>query len=163
MSNSKSNLMGVTTLCIALGSPASSELLGCGGDSRPDGSAGAAADTGNAGAGGMAGVGSLGFEQSIQPKINEACSCHQTTPMLMAPFSLKVGEAYEALVGVVSGQVPTMLRVKPGSLNESYLWHKINGTQSEVHGSGQIMPPGVPLRADELDLFGRWIAAGAPR
>jgi hypothetical protein len=151
--------MRAVTLCVALGSEGT---IGCSGDSGPDRSAGRAGSAGNAGAG-MAGVTALGFEQSIQPKINEACNCHQTTPMLMAPFSLKIGEAYDALVGVPSGQVPTMQRVKPGSLNESYLWHKINGTQAEVHGSGQIMPPGVPLRADELDLFGRWIAAGAPR
>ena len=156
-----SRLMETATLFVALG-PLAPLGFGCGADSGPGGSAGAAGGAGNVGAG-VAGVASLSFEQSIQPKINEACNCHQTTPMLMAPFSLKVGDAYDALVGVASGQVTTMLRVKPGSLNESYLWHKINGTQAEVHGTGQIMPPGVPLRPDELELFGRWIAAGAPR
>jgi hypothetical protein len=81
----------------------------------------------------------------------------------MAPFSLKQGEAYDNLVGVASFDVPSMVRVSPGSLNDSYLWHKVDGTQLEVMGKGQIMPPGVPLNPSERDVFGRWIAAGAPR
>jgi hypothetical protein len=104
----------------------------------------------------------VSFAQTIQPKLNEACNCHQTTPVLMAPFSLKVGEAYTNLVGAASIQLPSMQRVKPGSLNESYLWHKINDTQAQVGGSGLIMPSNIPLRPDEVELFGRWIAAGAP-
>ena len=97
------------------------------------------------------------------PLVNEACRCHQTEPILMAPFSLKQGEAYDNLVGVPSFDVPSMVRVAPGSLNNSYLWHKVDGTQLEVMGKGQIMPPGVPLNPSERDVFGRWIAAGAPR
>ena len=146
-----------------------SALSACGGDSSVGPSAGAgAAAPGNAGtgaAGGMAGaagtIAPISFAQSIQPKIDEACNCHQSTPILMAPFSLKVGEAYGNLVGTASQQLPTMQRVKPGSLNESYLWHKINGTQLEVGGSGLIMPSNIPLSEEEIDLFARWIATGA--
>ena len=142
---------------------------GCaGGDGASDGGGSGAA--GSAGAmtiatagGGATGLDAVSFELSIQPKLNEACNCHQSTPILMAPFTLKPGEAYDALVGVPSVQLPSMLRVKPGSLNESYLWHKINGTQAEVGGSGMIMPFTIPLRPDERDLFGRWIASGAQR
>lgn len=137
-------------------------LIGCagGGDGMMMGGEGAA----GSGAGStVAGVNAnaLSFERDVQPKITEACNCHQSTPVLMAPFSLKVGEAYGNLVGTPSIQLPTMQRVKPGSLNESYLWHKINGTQLEVGGSGMIMPYTLPLRTDEIDLFGRWIASGA--
>ena len=118
------------------------------------------------GGGGMAGGGAAspdGFELSVMPLVNEACRCHQTEPILMAPFSLKQGEAYDNLVSVPSLDVPSMVRVAPGSLNASYLWHKVDGTQLEVMGKGQIMPPTVPLHPSERDIFGRWIAAGAPR
>jgi len=138
-------------------------LIGCAGDSGSDGSVPMAGASGTGTAGAQAIAGALSFERDIQPKINEACNCHQSTPILMAPFSLKVGEAYDALVGTPSIQLPSMARVKPGSLNESYLWHKINGTQAEVGGTGTIMPATVPLRQDERDLIGRWIAAGAGR
>jgi len=140
--------------------------LGCGGDSGLDQAgamAGAMAGAGGAASGpaGGAGLAPVSFATTIQPKLDEACNCHQTSPNLIAPFSLKVGEAYATLVGTPSLQVPTMQRVKPGSLNESYLWHKINGTQGAVGGSGLIMPSTIPLRPDELVLFERWIASGA--
>jgi hypothetical protein len=113
-------------------------------------------------AGGAAG-GDFGFAATVQPFINQACNCHQSTPALMAPFSLKVGEAYEQLVGVPAQQLPGMSRVKPGSLQDSYLWHKIEGTQAQVGGSGTIMPSNIPLNATEKLIFQRWIEAGAPR
>lgn len=80
----------------------------------------------------------------------------------MAPFSLKRGEAYALLVGAPAQQLPSMLRVKPGSLQESYLWHKLEGTQAQVGGSGLIMPSTIPLNATEKLIFQRWIEAGAP-
>jgi hypothetical protein len=79
----------------------------------------------------------------------------------MAPFSLKVGEAFANLVNKPSDQLKSMVLVKPGSLNESYLWLKINGSQAQVGGMGQIMPPTVPLNPDERRIFERWIAGGA--
>lgn len=79
----------------------------------------------------------------------------------MAPFSLKVGEAYGNLVNKPSMQAPGHMLVVPGNLNASYVWNKINGTQAEVGGMGQIMPPTVPLHPDEIDIFARWIASGA--
>lgn len=124
------------------------------------GSAGAAGSA--AGTAGAAG-GDFGFAATVQPFINQACNCHQSTPALMAPFSLKVGEAYEQLVGVPAQQLPGMSRVKPGSLQDSYLWHKIEGTQAQVGGSGTIMPSNIPLNATEKLIFQRWIEAGAPR
>jgi hypothetical protein len=146
----------ISSICVC-------SLLGCGGESGSGGSDATAGFTGTGTAGTQAIAGGLSFERDIQPKINEACSCHQSSPILMAPFSLKVGEAYDALVGTPSIQLPAMVRVEPGSLNESYLWHKINGTQAEVGGSGLIMPSNIPLTQDERDLFGKWIAGGAGR
>jgi hypothetical protein len=103
----------------------------------------------------------FGFAANVQPLVDQACNCHQSTPILMAPFSLKPGEAFASLVNVPSGEVKGMLLVKPGSLNESYLWLKVNGTQAEVGGTGTIMPPTVPLHSDERRVFERWIAGGA--
>lgn len=100
------------------------------------------------------------FEVSVQPFITKACNCHQSDP-LMAPFSLKQGEAYKAIVNVPSGQVKTMMFVKPGSTAESYLWHKVNGTFMDVGGTGMIMPFTIPLNADEKKIFEKWILAGA--
>jgi hypothetical protein len=100
------------------------------------------------------------FEVSVQPFINKACNCHQSNP-LMAPFSLKQGEAYKAIVNVPSGQVKTMMLVKPGSTAESYLWHKVNGTFMDVGGTGMIMPFTIPLNAEEKKIFENWILGGA--
>jgi hypothetical protein len=116
---------------------------------------GAAGDAGSS-------AGDVSFASSVEPFITKACNCHQSTP-LMAPFSLKIGEAYANLVDVPSQQLPSMMRVKPGSTSASYLWHKINGTQAQVGGSGMIMPYTFPLNVDEKAIFERWIAAGAPR
>ena len=101
------------------------------------------------------------YAANVQPLVNQACNCHQSTPILMAPFSLKPGEGFANIVNKPSMQVPRMLLVKPGSLNESYLWLKINGTQAQVGGMGEIMPPTVPLNADERRIFEQWIAGGA--
>ena len=103
----------------------------------------------------------VSFENTVQPFINmAACNCHQSDP-LMAPFSLKQGEAYKAIVNVPSSQVTSMMLVKPGSTQESYLWHKINGTFLEVGGSGMIMPYTIPLNEAEKKIFENWILAGA--
>jgi hypothetical protein len=122
--------------------------------------------TGALGNAAMAGAdatpGNAGFESTVQPFIDKACNCHQSTPVLMAPFSLKRGEAYGNLVNVPSIQLPSMMRVKPGATNASYLWHKIDGTQLQVGGSGMIMPYTFPLNGDERAIFERWITAGAP-
>ena len=102
----------------------------------------------------------MSFETSVQPFINMACNCHQSDP-LMAPFSLKQGAAYSAIVNVPSGQLSTMMLVKPGSTQESYLWHKVNGTFLDVGGSGMIMPSTIPLNETEKKIFEQWILAGA--
>lgn len=101
------------------------------------------------------------FAATVQPLFDQACNCHQTTPFLMAPFSLKPGEAYGNLVRRPSMQLPSMMLVEPAALNQSYLWHKVNGTQLEVGGQGQIMPSTIPLDAGELQVIERWIAGGA--
>src|SRR5687767_5829568 len=67
------------------------------------------------------------YAATVQPLFDQACNCHQSTPFLMAPFSLKPVEAYGNLVERPSMQLPSMRLVAPGALNESYLWHKVSG------------------------------------
>jgi len=51
------------------------------------------------------------------------------------------------------------LRVKPGSLSESFLWVKLTGPSGDEGAPMPSMLP--PLPADQLDLVKRWIEGGA--
>ncbi len=52
-----------------------------------------------------------------------------------------------------------MKRIKPGSKEDSYLFHKIAGTHLTVGGSGLRMPRnGPPYLSDvEIERIGKWI------
>ncbi|MBD3334485.1 MAG: hypothetical protein GF355_03125 [Candidatus Eisenbacteria bacterium] len=78
-----------------------------------------------------------------------------------APFGLDLseGEAHGNLAGVSSSEKPSLLRVDPGSPDESYLVHKIEGGPDIVNAR---MPLGRdPLSGEQIDLIREWIAAGA--
>ena len=61
-----------------------------------------------------------------------------------------------------SVDVPGIQLITPGSLEESYLYQKVNGTPGDVGGGGSQMPlSGGPLSADQIDLIGAWILGGA--
>jgi hypothetical protein len=65
-------------------------------------------------------------------------------------------------VNVPSTQSP-LFRVLPGRPSQSYLLHKLAGTQRTVAGSGETMPYGGPyLSQDDMDTIGAWILEGAP-
>jgi hypothetical protein len=71
---------------------------------------------------------------------------------------LEEGRAYDMIVNVPSGEVPTLMRVAPGDPDNSYLFHKISGTQ-EV---GDRMPLGLPpLDAETIAAIRQWIEDGA--
>jgi hypothetical protein len=139
---------------------------GAGGSTVPQAgsvaTAGAGGSMPQAGSTAAAGAGANpSFAATVQPLFNQACNCHQSTPILMAPFSLKPGEAYANIVNVVSTQLPSMVFVKPGSTSTSYLWHKVAGTHLEVGGTGKIMPFTIPLNEGERAIVERWISGGA--
>ena len=50
--------------------------------------------------------------------------------------------------------------VTPGNVLESYLWHKLNGTQSMAGGSGTSMPLGVTIADEDLLRIEDWIQTG---
>lgn len=65
-----------------------------------------------------------------------------------------------SLVGAASS-VAGYSYVEPGSLEDSYLWHKLEGTQSTVGGSGEQMPKGSSLSAADKATLQDWILGGA--
>jgi len=75
---------------------------------------------------------------------------------------LTSGMGYAELVGPMANQLPTMPLVTPGEPSMSYLWHKLDGTQQQVGGSGLLMPQGKPkLPDDQLAIVKAWIEGGA--
>ena len=65
---------------------------------------------------------------------------------------------HAALVGVTSLEVGTLQRVNAGNPNQSYLIHKLEGTQTV----GVRMPQGGPfLDQATIDQVRAWIQAGA--
>lgn len=57
---------------------------------------------------------------------------------------------------------PRIPNITPGSVEDSYLWHKVQGTQGSVGGSGSRMPRGrAALPDDEKLLLRIWIEQGA--
>jgi hypothetical protein len=72
-------------------------------------------------------------------------------------------DLYTNIVNAPSDDVPTMDRIEPFDTANSYLWHKINGTQNQVGGAGKRMPRDGPpfLTVDQTALIEDWILTGA--
>ena len=64
-------------------------------------------------------------------------------------------------VGAAS-TVEGMSQIAAGSTDDSYLWHKLQGTHEDVGGTGSAMPIGPGLSADDEATIEEWILAGAP-
>jgi hypothetical protein len=99
--------------------------------------------------------------QSIQDNVfTPICSkCHIGAS---APEGLQLDAAhsYNLLVGVPSVEQPTLLRVKPGDPDDSYMVHKIEGLAGI---SGGQMPLGeTPLPQATINAIRQWITNGAP-
>lgn len=94
---------------------------------------------------------------------NYGCdTCHPPN----AGLDLTAGNAYDQIVNQPSTQLPPMDLIEPNQLNQSYLWHKVNGTQGGVGGSGDQMPVGGPFLTDpgneaDLSTLQEWIQGGA--
>lgn len=77
-----------------------------------------------------------------------------------APHGLRLDAAdnYNLLVGVASAEVPSVLRVKPGDPDNSYLIQKLEGHAAV----GARMPFGGPyLASDVIAVIRQWITDGA--
>lgn len=75
-------------------------------------------------------------------------------------LNLEVGVAYANLVNARSTQRPSLLRVAPGSAENSYMVHKLEG-RSDI--AGFRMPQTPPfLSSAEIQTIRAWIDQGAP-
>lgn len=103
-------------------------------------------------------TGTVSFVADIQPIFNNRCiQCHSgpTPPM---GLNLDAANSYANLVNVPSVQVPSLMRVKPGDPNNSYMIQKLSGTAAV----GSRMPFGGPyLTVATMDLIKLWITEGA--
>lgn len=98
---------------------------------------------------------------SIQANVfSPVCTaCHAGAS---APLGLRLDEAnsYSLLVGVPSTEVPSILRVKPGDPNNSYIIQKLEGHAAV---GGQMPLGGSPLPAATIAFIRQWITDGALR
>ena len=106
----------------------------------------------------------VSFRRDIQPILNARCVVCHVAGAESAGLNLQRSMALNHLLGVPSTQAP-LDRVTPGAPEDSYLVHKLRGTQAKVGGSGAAMPftdgNVAPLSDAELRLIERWIAEGA--
>jgi hypothetical protein len=93
-----------------------------------------------------------------------ACTnCHTNVGRTPAGLlNLLHDAAYDQLVNKPSVQRPGIMYVLPGNPDNSYLIHKVQGTQGIV---GVRMPfNGPPFLSDgQIQILKRWIELGAPR
>jgi hypothetical protein len=96
----------------------------------------------------------------VKDKIDRICSsvdgCHGEG---MAMMFLGVGNEFDAMIHVVSYEMPPMLRVAPGDPDHSYVYKKL---ACEGGIDGTCMPLGMEFNPDYPRVFREWIEAGAP-
>jgi len=106
---------------------------------------------------------SMVFADDVQPIFTANCAfsgCHAGSSPAQG-MNLSDGQAYANIVNVQSNE-SGLLRVDPGDPDQSYLVHKIQGTQGTVGGSGGQMPlGGTPLTQAQINLIREWITNGA--
>jgi len=103
----------------------------------------------------------VSFSQDIQTIFNLNCViCHQGT-RASGDLNLEPNAAYHNIVNKDSMQ-SSMKLVSPSNSENSYLWHKLDGTHVDVGGSGVQMPyNSPPLTQHKLDMIRKWIDEGA--
>lgn len=89
--------------------------------------------------------------------------CHSGNPPTHAPLSLDDDQAYDNLVNRPASQASSILLVKPGAPDQSYLMLKMLGTV----GSSGTVSTRMPLNrestdSDRLAALRAWIQRGAP-
>jgi mono/diheme cytochrome c family protein len=103
------------------------------------------------------------FKKDIQPIFNAQCVFCHITGAENGGLNLGRRDAYRNLVSTKSTE-STLLRVAPRDLENSYLIHKLRGSQVAAGGSGDSMPKTDPPRlldAAQVKLIEKWILDGA--
>lgn len=100
------------------------------------------------------------FETDVWPTIEARCSiggCHDG--MTTAPAMPDAPTAFTNLVGVASSS--GMNYVTADAPEDSYVWHKLSGTQALVGGFGGPMPQIGEMCTVEMQTIYAWILSGA--
>ena len=97
------------------------------------------------------------YERDLAPKLASCTGCHDPE---RAEAGLDLTNV-RALFDQPSGQHDMPL-ITPGNHRQSYLWHKVAGTQGIAGGLGTRMPVGARWTDEDIDLLARWIDLGAP-
>ena len=110
------------------------------------------------------GAGGISLSADVQPIFTGNCAlsgCH-AAPSPVEGMNLASGQTFSSIVNVRSNE-SSLLRVAPGEPDNSYLVHKIQGTQvTEGGGCCDRMPlERLPLSAAQIETIRSWIAAGA--
>lgn len=99
----------------------------------------------------------LSYAADVEPILAAACAGCHLGGGASGGFSFDGGTA--DLIGVPSSN--GMPYVTADDPDQSYLLHKIAGTQASAGGSGSRMPIGSVLPAEDLDVVEAWILDGA--
>ena len=128
-------------------------ILACGGEG------------GGGGNGGTTGPTNPTLSLDVQPIFTASCAvagCHTGTAPAEG-LDLSAGNTFVNTVGIPSAQLPSMNRITPGDPSQSYLVHKIEGTQASVGGAGSRMPLGrAALSSTQIATIRAWITSGTP-
>ncbi len=98
------------------------------------------------------------FVDDIYPNIiSPNCSCHVGGEV--GGLAMPDADTAKAnLVSAASGQ-SSLSRVEPGDPENSYIIHKLKGTQADVGGSGDQMPQGGAALSDgDISSIESWIS-----
>lgn len=102
----------------------------------------------------------VSFARDIVPVIKSRCMMCHLPDSPQGGLALHPNGGYANLVGVKSTQSPLM-RIEPGNAEKSYLYRKIAGTHAAAGGSGERMPFGDTLSAEQIEQLRNWIDNGA--
>jgi hypothetical protein len=120
---------------------------GCGGASDPVSSPGPSAPT------------LLAVQSQIFTPRCALSGCHVGTG---APFGMdlsSVANSQANLIGVPSGEKPSLMRIAPGDSANSYLYWKV--TANPGIGGDPMPLTGGPLSGGDLNLIASWVDGGA--
>ena len=105
-------------------------------------------------------VESVSFSEQVMPLLMRECSyCH----MREDSYGYLVFEPDNTLgnlVNVPAFAYPQMMRVQPGSPDQSYLWKKLTGEHLQLGAEGWLMPY-FRWPDNNLELVRSWIEQGA--
>ncbi len=100
------------------------------------------------------------FDSDISSILSGSCAtCHTTS----SSGSLTAIETWSSTVAVASTQSTSYYLFEPFSSEDSYMIHKIDGTQSSVGGSGNQMPKTGSISSANQTILETWIDEGAPK